>query len=291
MKIGFIGAGRAGTSLGKYISESEQCRAKGIQVSGYSSLSETSAKWAADFTGTEYFADISAVLAASDTLVISTPDGAVMDVWESLNQYELRGKIVCHLSGSLSSDVFSNSEEVGAYAISVHPMFAFSDKESTYLKLHDAGFTLEGHPYAVKAWKAVFDVLGNDSVTIEKNVKKLYHCAASLLSNHVLAVLQTGYELLEQCGFTYEQAVAFSRSLVLGNAVNAAQKGCIASLTGPIDRNDYETVEGHLAALKDASGNDDTEKLYRICGKKLISLAEEKNPHADYSELKKLLQI
>ena len=49
MQIGFIGAGKVGVSLGKYFRE------KGLEVGGYYSLSEESARWAAAFTETKQY--------------------------------------------------------------------------------------------------------------------------------------------------------------------------------------------------------------------------------------------
>ena len=49
MKVGFIGAGKAGFSLGKYFKE------KGLSVSGYYSIPEKDAIEAARFTNTDFF--------------------------------------------------------------------------------------------------------------------------------------------------------------------------------------------------------------------------------------------
>ena len=49
MKIGFIGAGKVGFTLGKYFAEN------GMELSGYYSSSVASAKEAAEITGSEYF--------------------------------------------------------------------------------------------------------------------------------------------------------------------------------------------------------------------------------------------
>ena len=282
MRIGFIGAGKAGCSMGKYFSE--KALQANIQVSGYYSLIEEEAEWAATFTDSEWFHSIDEVIANSDSIILSTPDGAIKNVWDIMKKDQLEGKYICHFSGSLSSDVFSGIEQYGAYPISIHPMFAFSDKESVYLQLNEVSFTLEGHKIAVEAWKTVFYNLGNSCVEIEKDVKPKYHAAASLLSNHVIAVLETGYQLLQECGFTEEQARTFSSVLVEKNVENVIHMGSKAALTGPIERADCETVEKHLAVMSN-------EALYRVCGNVLLTIAKEKNPQRDYKEIEALLDI
>lgn len=278
MKIGFIGAGKAGCSLGKYFSMQNIPE---IQVSGYSSLEEEEARWAAAFTNSEFFQTGEEVFAASDSVILSTPDGVIERVWDCLDKDLVKGKIVCHLSGSLSSDVFSGIEEYGGYPISIHPMFAFSSKDSVYEQLKEVSFTLEGNPYALKAWKHIFSLTGNDARSIEKDVKAKYHAAASLLSNHVVAVLSAGYQLLEECGFTKEEARSFSRILVQDNVNHVIEMGEVNALTGPIERGDVETIEKHLKELTTSQRD-----VYKACGKILTELAIKKHPQRSYETVK-----
>lgn len=283
MRIGFIGAGKAGCSLGKYFAENGS--RWGLAVSGYYSLEEADARWAASFTASQCFATLGEAVSSSDAIIVSTPDGAITKVWEALRQENVSGKMICHLSGSLSSDVFSGVEDLGAYPVSIHPMFAFSNRESVYQQLKEASFTLEGHPRAVSAWQEAFEAMGNGAVPIDKAVKAKYHGAASILSNHVLAVLATGYGLLEECGFSREEARSFSQFLVKNNVEHAIAEGCREALTGPIERGDTGTVEKHLSVLEEGQ-----QELYRACGRKLVELAREKHPGQDYSAMEHLLE-
>lgn len=314
MKVGFIGAGRAGCSLGRYFAD----KADGMQVAGYYSLVEEEAIWAAAQTGSVCYKTPEEVLAAVDSLIISTSDGAVKGVWESISKENLEGRIICHLSGSLSSDVFSGIEAYGAYPLSIHPMFAFSSRESDLQQLQEVCFTLEGAPQAVSAWQRVFGLMGNPVEVIRKECKPSYHAAASLLSNHVIAVLSEGYALLKECGFTEESARQFTATLVRENVERVIEKGCVEALTGPIERGDFETVQKHLRALNASAteihseckkdnypasgeeihpGNGEEihpafgKEIYHACGKELLRLAQQKNPERDYSRMRKLLYV
>ncbi len=283
MKIGFVGAGRAGCSLGKYFTR--KAAQADVTVTGYNSIVEEEARWAAEFTGSSVFERIEDVIAASDAIILSTPDGAIKKVWDTIDKKNLTGKMICHLSGSLSSDVFSGIDTYGGYAISIHPMFAFSNKDSVYQQLDSVNFTLEGHPYAVNAWQQLLDALGNRSVVIDQAKKPKYHAAASILSNQVIAVLATGYELLEECGFSEKEARTFSAALVRDNVEHVIADGCVSALTGPIERGDVGTVKKHLQEL-----NDTQKEMYRVCGSKLLELAECKNPQTDYAALESVLK-
>lgn len=283
MKIGFVGAGRAGCSLGKYFTT--KALQADVTVTGYNSIVEEEARWAAEFIGSSVFERIEDVIAASDAIILSTPDGAIKKVWDTIDKKNLTGKMICHLSGSLSSDVFSGIDTYGGYAISIHPMFAFSNKDSVYQQLDSVSFTLEGHPYAVNAWQQLLDALGNRSVVIDQAKKPKYHAAASILSNQVVAVLATGYELLEECGFSEKEARTFSAALVRDNVEHVIADGCVSALTGPIERGDVGTVQKHLQEL-----NDTQKEMYRVCGSKLLELAGCKNPQTDYAALESVLK-
>ena len=283
MKVGFIGAGKAGCSLGKYFSDN--CDMNDLQVTGYYSLYEEEARWAAVFTNSTTFECMDDVITASDAIIFSTPDGAIKNVWDSIDKDYLQGKIIGHLSGSLSSDVFSGIEDYGAYAISIHPLFAFSDKESAYQQLNDVCFTLEGDSYAVSKWQCVLEKLGNASVEISKEVKPAYHAAASIVSNHVISVLHAGYKTLEMCGFSEAEARRFTSNLIRYNVEHVITDGCVDALTGPIERGDVGTVEKHLDVIDESFAG-----LYRVCGEQLLELAKDKNPERDYKAMEQVLR-
>ena len=116
MRIGIIGAGRVGVTMGKYLGDA------GVEVSGFYSKTTQSAVQAAEFTATTVYKSLQDIVEASDTLMITTPDGVISEVWD------LTGKILCHCSGALSSNVFSGIEQTGAIGCSIHPMYAFSDR-------------------------------------------------------------------------------------------------------------------------------------------------------------------
>ena len=66
MNIGFIGAGKAGTALGRYLVDHQK------PVVGYASKTKLSAEKAATFTHTRCFSSAQELASASDLLFIST---------------------------------------------------------------------------------------------------------------------------------------------------------------------------------------------------------------------------
>lgn len=274
MDIGIIGAGKVGCSMGKYVVQHR------ISVSGYYSKTKQNAMEAAELTRTECFEDLTDIILASDTLWIATPDDRIREVWDCIAKYDIQDYIICHFSGSLSSDVFSGIEKKKAHPCSIHPIYAFSDKNTSYQKLNEAYFTIEGDDYAVEHMTALLQKMGNHVTRIKPQRKALYHSAASLVSNHVLGVIHAGIQTMEDCGFTREEAYQALTPLILNNVQNACEKGCREALTGPIERNDVETVDRHLAALTGTAKD-----IYESIGSELVIMAKEKHPERDYSSM------
>ena len=156
-------------------------------------------------------------------------------------------------------------------------MLPFSNKFSSYQQLEHAFFTVEGHPHAVQVITDLLTSYGNEVCQIDAAAKPEYHAAASILSNQVIAVLDTGYRLLEDCGFSREKAVAATAALVRQNIENVLSQGCVHALTGPIERGDVATVEKHLHCL-----NTEDAALYRILGTRLLTIAEATHPAQNY---------
>lgn len=280
IRIGIIGAGRVGCSMGKYLTD------KGKTVAGYYSQTYESAAEAAEFTGTDCFRTMEELVTLSDTLFIATPDEQIGAVWDCMKGMSLDERIICHFSGSLSSDVFKGIGEKKAYGASVHPMLAFRDKFSSYGQLKNCFFTLEGNPYALRQMEELFQGTGNPYCLIRAEDKAKYHCSASVLSNDVLALLDMGFELLEQCGFTEKEAVYAAGALVRGNVENVLENGTLASMTGPIPRGDASTVAKHLDVL---AGEE--REVYRLLGKHLLEMAERRYGTAErYMRIRKMLE-
>lgn len=282
MNIGIIGAGKVGVSVGRYLKDNN------IQIAGFYDIDCDNADFAAQFTNTDCFSDLEKLVKVSDTLFITTPDNVIGSVWDCIikNNMSVQNKIVCHFSGALSSDVFTDSQSTGASVCSIHPMLAFSDKLTSYRIPANTFFALEGDETAVSAMKSLFENLGNTVCVIDKSKKSLYHTAASVLSNEIVALLDMGYSLLEQCGFSRDEAVNATQNLVLGNVNSVLENGCVNALTGPVERNDLQTVKKHVESLKV-----EDRQIYILLAKRLVNLAKAKNEDRDYGEMSEFLDL
>lgn len=232
IRIGFIGAGKVGCSLAAYFS------ANGFEISGFSGRRKTE-------TGFKFYDNSRELADKSDILFLTVTDSAIADVWNGLDKTD--EKIVCHCSGSLSSDVFKGADK--AYVCSVHPMLAFNTRNVPIEVVSHAFFTLEGGKNAIKTISGILDVCKNEYEVIGTENKAKYHAASCFASNMVVSVCETAMRLLTECGFTYEEAEKALSPLIRNNAENIAAHGTAAALTGPIERGDKATVLAHIGSL------------------------------------------
>ncbi|GCD12101.1 Rossmann-like and DUF2520 domain-containing protein [Clostridium tagluense] len=280
MVIGFIGCGKVGFSLGKYFS------LKGITLSGYYSKFYKDAKEASKFTNSKAYENINDLARDSSIIFITTPDDSIHEVLQRLSNFDLTNKIICHTSGSLTSSIFLDINNSDAFAYSIHPIFPFSDKYNSYKTLQNASFSIEGPEEHIPVLKDFIGSLGNKSFTINKEDKALYHLASVTVSNLVLSLINTGCSYLSQCGISENDALQALLPLIQNNIDNIKTKGFISSLTGPIERNDLNTVKQHIGAVPTVDV-----KTYKNLSLKLLSLSQEKHSNKDYSKLKEFLKM
>lgn len=278
MKIGFIGAGKVGFSLGKYFV------IKNINVNGFYSKTYESAAAAAAFTGTSAYTSLAHLAEASDVIFITSADDAVISVWRELKEFSLTNKIICHTSGSLSSDVFKYIDLSGASGYSVHPMYAFSDKYNSYRCLNNAYFSVEGSPDRIDEIKTLIESCGNKTFIISKDKKPLYHLANVFASNMVLSLIDISCKLMMECGPDEAHAFEAIKPLIKNNIDNILNEGLAASVTGPAERADEDTIMHHLEVVPEGF-----EEIYKALTLNLLNLSKIKNPHRDYSSIYKLL--
>lgn len=86
--------------------------------------------------------------------------------------------------------------------------------------------------------------------------------------------------MLISCGFAEENARIALNPLMQGNMENIVQYGTLAALTGPVERNDIETIKKHIRCLSPRE-----QKIYCELSKVLLEIAQKKHPQRDYSAL------
>lgn len=277
-RVGFIGAGRVGTTLGKYFHD------HGADVSGYYSKSHESAQASATFTDTACYNSIAELTSDCNMLFITVPDGQIGSVWNEVSKYDIKGKCICHCSGAMSSSIFNDITGHGAFGYSVHPLCAVSSKENSYKNFSDVFFAVEGSDEYRDRIIEWLRAMGNPVSGIASDKKVLYHVAAVFASNLGVALYNMAAGILADCGIEADTATKALSGLYLGNCQNIVKQGAVKALTGPVDRNDITTINKHIEAL-----DGDALEVYKKLSMELIKVASLKNPDTNYNELMQIL--
>ena len=280
MKIGFTGAGKVGFNLGKYFSE------KGVQVTGYYSRHQESAKEAADFTNTKCYDTLEELVLESDAIFLTVPDSVISSVYEEISSFSISGKQIIHCSGAMTAAMaFPGIADTGAAGFAIHPLFPFSDKYSAYKDLAGVFFCLEKRD-GVQFWVDFLQNLGLKTKVLEESQKANYHLACSIASNLVCGLYEMSKRHLENAGFDKDEAIEAVAPLARANLENILKKGPAQALSGPVERNDAETLQKHMAFLTDEGEIG----IYKNLSLILTDLAKEKHPENDYKNICQLLE-
>lgn len=261
IKIGFIGPGKVGANLGRYFTQ------KGITISGFYGQNINSTKEAINITKSKFYENIKDIIKESDILFITTPDDIISIIDTQLSKFNLNNKSICHTSGSLKSNVLYNSKNSGALIYSIHPMFAFSNKNINLNELEKIYFSIEGDYFENSPIEKLIKKLGNKYFLRKEEDSATYHLANVFVSNLILSLLNIGISYFKKLGLSENDSLEAIKPLVKGNIESIFEKGFVDSLTGPILRGDLTTVEKHLNVLEK-----DHDKLYKILSLNLLEL-------------------
>jgi predicted short-subunit dehydrogenase-like oxidoreductase (DUF2520 family) len=188
---------------------------------------------------------------AAQVILITTQDHSLVDVAEELARVgaeELRGKIVLHTSGALSSKVLEPVKRCGASIGSMHPLQTFSGVGVP--PLDGKVFAIEGDIAAVRMARQIARALGAVPVHIDGAKKPLYHAAGALAAGNVLALMEAATRLMTAAGMKRREAMRALLPLTRQVLENFERLGPRAAWTGPLSRGDYGVVAAHLDAMK-----------------------------------------
>ncbi len=245
--ISIIGAGRVGATLGRGL------RGRGWRIGAVVTRSKATSRAAVRKigAGSPHPRINRDLLAASDLILIATPDDALAGVAKSLARIAgraLRGKIALHTSGALDCGVLAPLRRMGSSTGSLHPMQTFSGQSAP--KLDGVVFAIEGDPKARRAGQDIARTLGGVPVTIDSRSKPAYHAAGVLAAGHTLGVIEAAVQVLIGVGFTRRRALDTLLPLTRQMLDNMERLGARASWTGPVARGDYSTIAKHANALR-----------------------------------------
>ena len=167
--------------------------------------------------------------------------------------------VAVHCSGLMGLGQLAPWRQAGAQVVSLHPLQSFAPLAVRDVE-HPEPDPLDGVPVAVTAatpqaeaaGTALAEVIGGRPFLLNESDKPLYHLAAAVASNLLVALQSQAGELMRQAthGGSVTAALELLAPLVRTSLENALRLGPQRALTGPVARGDAGSVRAHLALLR-----------------------------------------
>lgn len=229
-----IGAGNVATHISKALQEVGHSV---VQVVG---RTEANARALAKEVGAAYTITMSNIDKTADLYIISVPDSAIPNVLSALPQ--LSG-IVVHTSGSTPASALQKvSESYGVF----YPFQTFSKARSISLK--GVPFCIEASGAdVVSALSQIAASIGGKPVEMDSEQRRWLHLTGVFACNFVNHMFSISQVIAQEKGLTFDML----KPLIRETVSKALEGGPENSQTGPAIRGDSETIEKHVAMLKD----------------------------------------
>lgn len=241
-----VGAGIVGRALGKALREA------GLPVAAVISRDQARARQAARFIGEgEPTTDLAAA-GSGNLLMLATIDRVLVRSAAAIARRAVLPKdtVAFHCSGAFPGSAIGSLAELGAAVGSLHPLQTFASPDEALVLLPGSSFAVEGDRRAVPVLAATARAIGGRPVKIRAADKAVYHAAAAVTSNCMVAVAHLGTAMLAAVPSFARDPFTPLRHLLRGTLRNLERLGPRAALTGPIVRGDVETVAAHVGALR-----------------------------------------
>ena len=180
----------------------------------------------------------------AELVLVCVPDRAIADVAAEIAP----GPWVAHVSGGTPLSALDPHER----RFGLHPLQTFTRARGPE-QLDGAFAAVTAESDAAR--ELAIDLartLGLEPFVLDESQRALYHAGASISSNFLVTLYRAAAELVESAGAPPEALVPLMRRTI--------ENGF--ALTGPIERGDWETVEAHLAAIRES--HPELEPMYRV---------------------------
>jgi predicted short-subunit dehydrogenase-like oxidoreductase (DUF2520 family) len=244
MEVSVIGAGRVGTALAVLLSKA------GHSIVAVSGRAETAER-------TERHLGLSPVPAADaarlgELVLITTPDDSIATVCAEIAGSLRRGRWVAHASGATGLEALAPARSAGAGVLSIHPLQTFPTVDAALDRIPGSAVAVtaeeeEGYSLGERLARDI----GARPFRLDDDAKPLYHAAAVLASNHLVALEALAERAFGLAGI--DRPLEAFWPLVRATVDNVETMGPGAALTGPAVRGDAGTVQRNLEAISEAA--------------------------------------
>ncbi|HSW48552.1 MAG TPA: DUF2520 domain-containing protein [Bryobacteraceae bacterium] len=260
------GTGRVAQALGRLLAE------HGEPVVAIVGRTPESARSAAAFIGRRAKPVIfGAIPKRAARVLIAVSDSAITEVAARLAADGFHHGVALHTCGAVGAETLAPLAAAGVSCGALHPLQTFATPEQGLSALPGCLFAVDGDGAAIEWAGRIAHLLGGETLAIPPASRLLYHAAAVMASNYVVALVDAAAMLMSAAGVGQDKVLRALAPLIEASARNATTLGPVAALTGPIQRGDLLTLSGHMRAL--ARGPETVRELYRWAGLHALDMA------------------
>jgi predicted short-subunit dehydrogenase-like oxidoreductase (DUF2520 family) len=208
----------------------------------------------------------------ADIVWLCVPDSQIAGAAAALRGRDLKGKIVFHASGILSSRALRDLSRKGASVASVHPLMTFIPQSLPDLR--DAIFDIEGDRRALTAARTIVRRLQARPLELHSRQKPAYHAFATMICPLLVSLLASAEKFAAEMGLSRDTARKGMMPIVRQTLANYGRLGPNPAFTGPIVRGDTETINQHRMAL---AGDASARAIYAALGRAALKNLPVKN--------------
>src|SRR5262249_4441615 len=176
-------------------------------------------------------------------VILATPDAAIADAGSAIARGLRSGALVVHLSGACPLEELDKlqGERPDVAIGALHPLQSLPSVELGLERLPGSWCAVDGPP----AVERLALTLGMRPFRVAPGRRAQYHAAATIASNHLVALLGQAVPVADAAGVPPEALLP----LVRASVDNVDALGAGDALTGPVARGDADTVARHLDTL------------------------------------------
>ena len=242
LRVGLIGAGRAGAVLGAAL------RRAGHHLVAVAAVSDHSRLRAEALLPGVPVTDPVTATSDVDLVLVAVPDDALAELVLGLAQTGNvhPGQFWVHPAGRFGLAVLAPVVEHGAVPLALHPIMSFTGTSIDLARLADCPFGVTAPEPMRPVAEALVVEMGGDPVWVPEDARTMYHAALAFGSNYLITVVNVALDLLAAAGIENPQhLIAPLLSASLDNSLRLGDR----ALTGPVARGDAASVAAHLKVI------------------------------------------
>jgi predicted short-subunit dehydrogenase-like oxidoreductase (DUF2520 family) len=242
LRVGVIGAGRVGATLGAALARA------GHEVVAARGVSDQSRARAERLLPGVPLLAADEVVALADFVLLAVPDDELRPLVAGLAETGAwrAGQLVAHTSGAQGIGVLDPAAARGVLPLALHPVMTFTGRPEDLDRLAGATFGVTAPEELRPVAEALVVEIGGEPVWVPESARALYHASLTIASNHLVTLVNDALGLLSGAGVSEPGRLA--APLLSASLDNVLRLGD-AALTGPVVRGDVATVAAHVATL------------------------------------------